>query len=103
MMSKERELLKRSVRIIESLGPDDEAYNLIDKIEELLAQPEQPPITQCEMYQRGYAKAELDLKREPLSDEAIWQALSSEQIPDYKAMTFIKGVRFAEREHGIGE
>ena len=26
-MSKERELLKRSVRIIESLGPDDEAYN----------------------------------------------------------------------------
>ena len=26
-MSKERDLLKRSVRIIESLGPDDEAYN----------------------------------------------------------------------------
>ena len=42
MMSKEKELLKRSVRIIESLGPDYEAYNLIDKIEELLAQPEQP-------------------------------------------------------------
>ena len=41
-MSKERELLKRSVRIIESLGPDYEAYNLIDKIGELLAQPEQP-------------------------------------------------------------
>ena len=41
-MSKERELLERSVRIIESLGPDYEAYNLIDKIGELLAQPEQP-------------------------------------------------------------
>ena len=40
-MSKERELLKRSVRIIESLGPDYEAYNLIDKIGELLAQPEE--------------------------------------------------------------
>ena len=40
-MSKERELLERSVRIIESLGPDYEAYNLIDKIGELLAQPEQ--------------------------------------------------------------
>ena len=41
-MSNERELLERSVRIIESLGPDYEAYNLIDKIGELLAQPEQP-------------------------------------------------------------
>ena len=40
-MSKERELLERSVRIIESLGPDYEAYNLIDKIGEPLAQPEQ--------------------------------------------------------------
>ena len=47
-MSKERELLKRSVRIIESLGPDYEAYNLIDKIGELLAQPEQTePVEIC--------------------------------------------------------
>ena len=52
-MSKEKELLKRSVRIIESLGPDYEAYNLIDKIEELLAQPEkteQEPIFQKAYY-----------------------------------------------------
>ena len=43
-MSKERELLERSVRIIE----DYEAYNLIDKIEELLAQPEQTePVEIC--------------------------------------------------------
>ena len=46
-MSKERELLERSVRIIESLGPDYEAYNLIDKIGELLAQPEQEPVSKC--------------------------------------------------------
>ena len=42
-MSKERKLLKRAVRIIESLGPGHEAYNLIDKIEELLAQPKHIP------------------------------------------------------------
>ena len=47
-MSKERELLERSVRIIESLGPDYEAYNLIDNIGELLAQPEQPEPGQWE-------------------------------------------------------
>jgi hypothetical protein len=37
------------------------------KIEKILAQP-YPPMTGREMYQRGYAQAERDLKREPLSD-----------------------------------
>ena len=59
-MNRERELLKRSVRIIESLGPDYEAYNLIDKIGELLAQPEQteqfplPGERLIEMWRDGY-------------------------------------------------
>ena len=84
-MSIERELLKRSVRIIESLGPDHEAYNLIDKIEELLATPSS---TKLQDRIKDYlsmgglfnpelvnhdtvrdlildARAELDLKRKP--------------------------------------
>lgn len=64
-MSKERELLKRSVRIIESLGPDYEAYNLIDKIEELLTQPEHIPdvgnmVTQEPVYWENEKKALLN-------------------------------------------
>jgi hypothetical protein len=31
----------------------------------------EPPITSREMYQRGYAAAERDLKREPLSDDEV--------------------------------
>ena len=41
-------------------------------------------------------------KRELLGDDEIWQALASEQIPDYKAMAFIKGVKWAEQQHDIG-
>jgi len=40
--------------------------------EAVASQPEHPPMTQREMYQRGYAAAERDLKREPLSDEGIF-------------------------------
>ena len=64
-MNRERELLERSVRIIESLGPDYEAYNLIDKIEELLAQPEHIPdvgnmVTQEPVYWENEKKALLN-------------------------------------------
>lgn len=37
-MSKERELLKKATQIIETLGPDDEAYEFINEVDELLAQ-----------------------------------------------------------------
>jgi hypothetical protein len=60
-----------------------------------LAQPEQPPMTQREMYQRGYAKAEKDLKREPLSDERL------EFLVD-KHHGYPKTLgREIEKEHGI--
>ena len=41
-MSKERELLKKAIQIIETLGPDEEAYEFINEI--LLLEPEQEPV-----------------------------------------------------------
>ena len=65
-MSKERELLERSVRIIESLGADYEAYNLIDKIGELLAQPEQTEQDfMLRWYRKGYKQGFVDGKDIP--------------------------------------
>jgi hypothetical protein len=60
----------------------------------------EPPMTSREMYQRGYAAAERDLNREPLSDEAIWDNLPENP---FECAPFIRGVRFAEKMHGIGE
>ena len=75
------------------------------KYEELLAQPEQSSTTRHaldsywnqEAYQRGYARAELDLKREPLGLE-IMDACGSE---DYRE-GFKDGALYAEKCHGIG-
>ena len=58
-MSKERELLER-VLTSELWSVQEE---LQAEIKWVLAQPEPPPMTQREMYQRGYAQAERDLKR----------------------------------------
>ena len=65
---------------------------------ELLAEPE-PPMTGREMYQRGYAAAERDLKRKPLSEDAIWDNLPENTM---ECAAFIRGVLFAEKMHGIG-
>jgi hypothetical protein len=50
------------------------------------------------MYQRGYAKAKDDLKREPLSDEEI----NAIDLPE-KQCTIREFVRIIEKTHGIGE
>jgi len=58
-------------------------------------------ISNREFYQAGYAEAELKLKRETLSDKEIGQAfLQIDAWHRYEC--FIAGVRFAEKEHGIG-
>jgi hypothetical protein len=54
-------------------------------------------MTGREMYQRGYAAAERDLKREPLSDEAICEVLLKKE---WKG--FVELVRNIEKMHGIG-
>lgn len=41
-------------------------------------------------------------KREPLSDDVIWDGIPSQGVPDWKAMSFIKGIKFAEKMHRIG-
>ena len=55
---------------------DDWQYHIFPYGLDLTCQPlylappkREPSASAREMYQRGYAKAELDLKREPLSDE----------------------------------
>jgi hypothetical protein len=59
----------------------------------------QPPMTGREMYQRGYAAAERDLNRKPLSEDAIWDNLPENPM---ECAAFIRGVLFAEKTHGIG-
>ena len=119
-MSKERDLLNLCAvtlraRLICPL--------LLTKIKELLAQPEQDleslkkdwvnfgheagrksalskqePLTPrqgLEEYKRGYAQAELDLKREPLSDEQIEAAREGNTI------TVHAFARAIEKAHGI--
>ena len=93
-MSKERELLKRLAE------KDMVQYyygSLVNEIQELLAQTEQEPLTPRQglaEYKRGYARAELDLKRKPLSDEEVYSIGNK--------YAFHAAVREIERIHGIG-
>ena len=56
----------------------------------------QPPQTAREMYQRGYAAAERDLKREPLSEDVICDVLLKKEW-----LGFVELVRIIEKMHGI--
>jgi hypothetical protein len=83
-------------------GLTDDSYyaNHKDYVPLYLApQKREPAQTAREMYQRGYAKAKDDLKREPLSEDAIWDNLPENP---FECAPFIAGVRFAEKMHGIG-
>jgi len=117
-MSKERELLKRSVEIIESLGPGHEAYNLIDEIGELLAQPEQEPVAWMdpENYKQVIARTDGALryitrtpndgdvplyisppKRKPIFNYTTPDYITGEYLEAYDL-----GFSDAEKAHGIG-
>ena len=110
-MSKEMDLLKR----ILATGWLD--HELSCEVEKLLAQPEQEPTTRHalnnywkkfaldsywnqEAYQRGYAQAELDLKREPLTPQQISEG--NQSMFNVTREAFKQGVKFAEDMHGIG-
>jgi hypothetical protein len=58
----------------------------------------EPSMTGREMYQRGYAAAERDLKRKPLSDAELIARYETIRISSFYA-----GFRDAEKMHGIGE
>ena len=103
-MSKERELLKECYfRYDKPNAPID---NLMDRIAELLTQPEQteqePPMTARVSYQRGYAAAEHDLKREPLNDAAIMLLGKQNLCLEASAFKPFGFARAIEKEHGIG-
>jgi len=101
-MSRERELLKRWLIDFGKIHPD---VGLIKDTKELLAQPEQEPTTRHaldsywnqEAYQRGYAEAELKLKREPLSDDEIVKLWANKSPANE-----FECVRLVEKAHGIG-
>ena len=66
-----------------------------------LAPPKrEPSITSREMYQRGYAAAERDLKREPLSDATIADLWGEEHSG--KTNMIKNFARAIEKLHGIG-
>lgn len=81
-MSKERELLKRWLAGEANQIPTH--VPLLIETQNLLAQPEAiaPP------------------KREPLSEDAIWDNLPENPMG---CAAFIRGIKFAEKHHNIGE
>ena len=80
---------------------------LLSKQPEQTEQTEQEPTTRHaldsywnqEAYQRGYAEAELKLKREPLTPQQISEGNQSTLNVTREA--FKQGVKFAEKAHGI--
>ena len=52
-----------------------------------------------EEYKKGYARAEIDLKREPLSDEDVFRLYEESEYLGFLA--YRKGIKDAEKAHGI--
>jgi hypothetical protein len=131
-VSRERELLKR---FMTELNTEEDVVSLFNDIKECLAQPEQEPefnfdlermkaaiespisdVTGEELmrqvksnrvfYQEGYAQAELELKREPLSDERLRDLSNSIHAhPDFDNVSVWQVfyiARAIEKAHGIG-
>jgi hypothetical protein len=103
MESRERALLKKVEYWYSYEFPEGDLYASIKEIRKLLAKPEpeqeQEPeltVTQREAYQRGYAQAERDLKRKPLSEGMICLIYDDTE----HSVAFARAI---EKEHGIGE
>ena len=72
-------------------------------------QPEQKPTTRHaldsywnqEAYQRGYARAGLDLKREPITGKEISNGFNADDEATHP-YSYWAGINFAEKHHGIG-
>ena len=94
-MSKAKALLRKALE-----AGDSEWYfgtELLTKIQNFLAQPEPEPLTPrqgLEEFKKGYAQAEQDLKREPLSFEDLNNMWCGNPIDFARAI---------EGFHGIGE
>lgn len=76
---------------------DEEACNVIPLY---TAPPKRESLTPrqgLEEYKKGYARAEIDLKREPLSETAVCEILIKKEWRG-----FVDLVRIIEKAHGIG-
>ena len=120
-MSKERELLKRWLG--DGLLYNSVYISLLEDTKELLAEPEKEPLDVQELkaglfehikhgdeeHQRWLLNTinNFDFcgtapkKRKRLSDEEIYRGFQSSEILDISLRSFIIGVEFAEREHGV--
>ena len=79
---------------------DEEACNVIPLY---TAPPKRESLTPrqgLEEYKKGYARAEIDLKREPLSDEDVFRLYEESEYLGFLA--YRKGIKDAEKAHGIG-
>jgi hypothetical protein len=101
-MSKERELLESCLDEMQYHSVD--CPELVFKIKELLAEPEKEPLTDDYMYNKLKEDYEYLLnyqpKREPIDAFKAVQEFEGYYI--YKN-GFIDGIKYAEKEHGIGE
>ena len=67
-------------------------------------QKREPPITAREMYQRGYAAAERDLKREPLSEgelNSLYYQATNQTLREQDTRLALGFARLIEEAHGI--
>jgi hypothetical protein len=117
-MSKERELLGRSIELIDQYWDDSKVgyprdadnRKLFYEIEELLAQPEQTePLlaeTKIEWYGKGFRQGVNEFAPpKPLTEDVIY-ALDKEGIvenmDDHQVRYVIRWIRSVEKAHGIG-
>ena len=121
MMSVERELLVEALEWMEELNyvwlnsrisGDSIALELIadiNKVEQLLAQPEREPLlaeTKIEWYGKGFRQGVNEFAPpKPLTEDAIY-ALDKEGIvenmDDHQVRYVIRWIRRVEKAHGIG-
>jgi hypothetical protein len=101
-MSKERELLKECRLMLDNPINGTAGRNLQIRITELIAQPEGiTPREGLTEYKKGCAKAELDLKREPIDEEEL-EVWYSQHTWAMDKQEYMWGFRDAEKAYGIG-
>jgi hypothetical protein len=95
-MSAERELLKK---ILATRWLD---HQLSCEVEELLAKPEPEPVEEriARWHRLGYEQGKKASKREPLTPQQISEG--NQSMFNVTREAFVKGIKFAEKAHGIG-
>ena len=98
MMRKERELLKECRLILDTPFNGSTGINLRNRIAELLTQPEQTEQEPKIEFKGLRLNGDSYSNRKILSEDEIWNNLPDEPA---QCLPFIKGIKFAEKAHGI--